>query len=115
MHILAIAAIAKICHQANKAYCESIGDFSQVDWEIAPQWQKDSAIKGVEFAEANRWGLVSAQHDSWLAQKEAEGWKYGPIKDAENKEHPCMVPYDQLPEAQRKKDELFKHIVEALL
>lgn len=55
----------------------------------------------------------SASHDSWLAQKRAEGWQYGPAKDAEKKTHPCFLPYDGLPVEQRLKDYIFAAIVKA--
>ena len=103
--------VAKICHEANKAYCESLGDASQVAWEHAPAWQRDSAIKGVKFNLDNPDAPASASHDSWLEVKRNDGWKYGKIKDAEKKEHPCFVPYEQLPESQKAKDHLFKAIV----
>ena len=41
--------IAKVCHEANRAYCEALGDYSQTTWEKAPDWQKESAINGVQF------------------------------------------------------------------
>jgi hypothetical protein len=41
------------------------------------------------------------------------GWVYGTAKDAEKKTHPCMVPYDKLPLAQRRKDALFQAAVRA--
>lgn len=106
--------IARICHQANKAYCESIGDHSQKDWESCESWQRESAVKGVEFKLANPEASNSAQHESWLAEKLRSGWKYGPVKDPEKKEHPCCVPYDELPIEQKKKDGLFAAIVNAL-
>lgn len=109
-----ITQIARVCHEVNKAYCESIGDNSQLDWNDAPQWQKDSAIEGVIFHLYNPDASPSASHESWLAVKEKEGWKYGPVKDAEKKEHPCFVPYDQLPVEQRSKDYLFRQIVHSL-
>lgn len=102
--------IAKICHQANKAYCEALDDNSQVDWEEAPQWQKDSAIAGVEFHMNGEHG-PEASHNNWMAQKEAEGWVYGEVKDPAKKEHPCMVPYGELPLTQRQKDALFIAVV----
>ena len=107
-------AIAKVCHEANKAYCQTIGDDSQQVWEDAPEWQRTSAVKGVEFCLANPDAPPSANHDSWLEVKRAEGWTYGPVKDAEKKEHPCFVPYEALPVEQQKKDAIFKAVVAAL-
>ncbi len=106
--------IARICHYANKAWCESQEDFSQKDWYEAEQWQRDSAIKGVEFRIANPGAGHDAQHNSWMKEKVDAGWVYGNIKDAEAKTHPCIVPFDQLPEFQRKKDALFCAVVDAL-
>lgn len=109
-----IGHIAMVCHEANRAYCRTIGDNSQQGWNEAPVWQRQSAMKGVEFCVANPDASPSANHESWLKEKESEGWKYGEVKDVNKKEHPCYVPYDQLPEAQKAKDALFKSIVGAL-
>lgn len=106
--------IAQVAHEINKAYCTSIGDNSQVDWYQAPEWQKSSAVNGVTFHLSNPDASPSASHESWLKQKQEEGWKYGPFKNVEAKEHPCFVPYDQLPVEQRSKDFLFKQIVHSL-
>jgi hypothetical protein len=107
-------SIAQVAHEINKAYCESIGDNSQPSWDSAPDWQISSAINGVQFHLDNPEANPSASHESWLKQKEEEGWKYGPVKNPETKEHPCFVPYDQLPVAQRSKDFLFKQVVHSL-
>jgi hypothetical protein len=106
--------VAKICHEANKALCESLGDHSQVSFVDAEKWQIDSAILGVKFNLENPDAPASASHDSWLAEKEATGWKYGSVKDLKKKEHPCYVPYEQLPKEQQAKDHLFKAVVSAL-
>jgi len=111
---MAPAQIAQVAHEINKAYCESIGDNSQPSWEDAPEWQKSSAINGVKFHLDNPDAPPSASHESWLKQKEEEGWKYGEVKDPEKKEHPCFVPYDQLPVSQRSKDYLFKQVIHSL-
>lgn len=106
--------IARICHEANRAYCRGIGDDSQAAWESAPDWQRASAVKGVEFTIANPSAPPSASHDSWLAEKAATGWKYGAVKNPDAKEHPCFVPYDELPVEQRRKDALFQAVVRAV-
>lgn len=112
--ILSVEEVAAVCHEANRAFCEQLGDNSQMPWPLAPDWQRKSAVVGVEFNLANPEAPASASHDSWLAEKERDGWKYGPVKDAEKKEHPCYVPYEQLPKDQQAKDHLFKAVVAAL-
>lgn len=109
-----IELIARVAHETNRAYCESIIDFSQIPWDGAPQWQKDSAINGVQFHIDNPEAGCSGSHENWLKVKYAEGWKYGEVKDAEKKEHPCCVPYDELPAEQKVKDALFVGVVRAM-
>lgn len=106
--------IARVCHEVNRAYCESLGDTSQAAWEDAPQWQKDSAMLGVKLHVENPSAGPEASHESWMEQKVADGWKYGPEKDAEYKEHPCIVKFDQLPVEQKAKDFIFRAVVHAL-
>lgn len=109
-----VLAIARVTHEVNADYCRSLGDFSQTSWETAPQWQKDSAMLGVRMHLANPTATPADSHASWMAQKEKDGWVYGPVKDAEKKEHPCMVAYDELPQEQRSKDYIFRGIIHAI-
>ena len=104
--------IARIAHEINRAYCQSIGDYSQPKWEDAPDWQKESAISGVKLHIDNPDTTPEQLHESWL--KDKEGWKYGPVKDASKKEHPCFVPYAELPQEQKSKDYLFAQVVRSL-
>ena len=55
--------IAEVCHEANRAYCRTLGDFSQPAWVDAPEWQRNSAINGVNFHVDNPGSLPSASHD----------------------------------------------------
>ncbi|MCE5231314.1 hypothetical protein LLG95_17190 [bacterium] len=111
---LSIQDVAKICHEANRAYCESIGDSTQLPWAAAPDWQKESAINGVEYHVKMGVSGPADSHENWLREKLNAGWKYGTVKDVEKKEHPCCVPYGELPLEQRAKDSIFVAIVRAL-
>jgi uncharacterized protein RhaS with RHS repeats len=111
---MTVEQIARICHEANASLCNSIGDHSQTSWDEAPDWQRESAIKGVQFHVANPDASASASHDSWLREKVETGWVYGEVKDANAKTHPCIVPFEQLPPEQQAKDHLFRGIVHAL-
>lgn len=113
--VLSAIAIARVCHEVNRAYCAGMGDHSQVSWEDAPEWQRVSAVAGVQCIINNPSTTPEQSHEGWLAQKVVDGWSYGPVKNVENKEHPCMVPYAELPAEQRVKDYLFGAVVRSLL
>ena len=108
-----IEAAARAAHEANRAYCLAIGDTSQPSWETAPDWQKSSAINGVVGVVAGNGPEQS--HESWQAEKAATGWKFGPVKSPDTKEHPCFVPYAELPDAQKAKDAVYVAVVRAML
>jgi RyR domain len=107
------AEIARICHEANRALCAAFGDLSQPAWEDAPAWQRESAIKGVQFHLAHPDAGPEASHNAWKAHKEADGWTFGKVKDPDRKMHPCMVPFSMLPTDQQAKDFIFRAIVHA--
>lgn len=110
-----IVRIARVVHQANKAFCESIGDTSQVDWESADESIHNSAIEGVKKIIANPDITPEQLHDNWSKDKLADGYVYGEEKDDEKKTHPCLVPYEKLPLSQKFKDHLFGSIVRVYL
>ena len=43
-------------------------------------------------------------HDTWVASRKAEGWVKGPERNDKLKTHPCLVPYEELPESEREYD-----------
>lgn len=106
--------IASICHEANRQYCKTIGDFSQPTWEAAPEWQRQSAMEGVKALVEDPSLSPQDLHQKWCEAKLSGGWKYGQEKNADEKTHPCLVGYDQLPEEQRVKDYLFQAVVRAV-
>lgn len=109
-----LLAIAEAAHEANRALQRLIGDPVNPPWAEAGNHLKASTLDGVREILRGRVTKPSDSHENWLAFKEREGWRYGPVKDFNKKKHPCMVSYDQLPLEQQIKDELFFHIVKAM-
>lgn len=108
-----IERLCEYAHEANRIYCESIGDRSQKPWHLAEQWQRSATRAGVLHAIDYPASGPQQSHAAWSKEKLDAGWKYGPIKDAEKKEHPCLVAYEDLPEEQRLKDVIFQTMVRA--
>ena len=109
-----IQEIAAAAHEVNRNYCLALGDTSQPEWDAASDWQKSSVVNGVKFHLANPTALASASHESWSEEKQSSGWKYGAVKDAEKKEHPCFIPFEELPTEQKAKDYIFRGVIHAL-
>ena len=109
-----VSEIAKVCHEVNRAYCAATGDVRAAPWAYATVAQRESMRRGVEFALEHPAATPADQHAVWLADKIAAGWRYGSLRSEAIKEHPCILPYDQLPQAQRVKDSLFQAIVKAM-
>lgn len=43
-------------------------------------------------------------HEVWAAGRIADGWTWGPVRDDALKHHPCLIPYEELPESEREYD-----------
>ena len=45
--------------------------------------------------------LAKNTHDNWANERYEQGWKYGTERSDKLKEHPCLVPYEDLPENEK--------------
>lgn len=48
--------------------------------------------------------LAEHNHDLWAEGRLQQGWTLGPHRDDARKQHPCLVPYAQLPESEKEID-----------
>lgn len=48
--------------------------------------------------------LAKNVHEVWAQNRIADGWTYGPVRDDSKREHPCLVPYEDLPEIEKDYD-----------
>lgn len=107
--------IARVAHEANRVL-QKIQNNPAVSvalpWDLASDEQRASVIDGVHGVQGG--ASPEESHQAWCDFKRSNGWVYGEVKDEEAKTHPCLVPYDELPVEDQRKDWLFAAIVEAL-
>ena len=48
--------------------------------------------------------IAAHVHDVWAEGRIKEGWSYGEKRDDDAKTHPCLVPYDDLPDSEKEYD-----------
>ncbi|MEQ9507052.1 MAG: RyR domain-containing protein [Hyphomonas sp.] len=107
-------AIARTVHEALRAWAAAHGQYDIPPWYEAEPWMHDSTRDSVRHALESDAPSGRSQHENWLDKKRQAGWQYGPVKDAEAKTHPLMVPYDDLPDWERRKDALIIALARAL-
>lgn len=95
-------------HEANKEIQQQTGEFIP---QLSEHLTK-SILDGVYFVLDNPNCTPEQQHNNWVHFKRADGWRYGQTKDFERKEHPCLVPYNELPEIQQRKDSVFRQTLD---
>jgi hypothetical protein len=107
--------IAQVMHEAVRAWQKANGQNAAPPWSRAPQWMKQASKEAVLWRMANPKAPSSAQHEQWLAEKRAAGWKYGRAKSGAKKTHPLLVPYADLPEVERRKDAMVGALIDSLI
>lgn len=63
----------------------------------------DDVILSPEIMELSE-KIAENVHEVWAQSRMAEGWTYGPVRDDVKKQHPCLVPYEELPEIEKEYD-----------
>lgn len=60
--------------------------------------------------------LARNTHEVWSQQRLADGWLWGEDRDDKRKLHPCLVPYEELPESEKAYDrKIVAQAIEALI
>lgn len=95
-----------------RAYSASIGESPRKPWARTTEDRRQRLCAAVRNILEGRVGSARAQHERWLADH--AGWSWGEEVDEAAGRHPALMPYDELPLAQRLKGDLCRAVVFAV-
>jgi voltage-gated potassium channel Kch len=87
----------------NRSHVDAIVEQLQAVWyELEPQYDWDESP--VELEPTAVEAMAQLEHARWCADKRRHGWKYGEPRDDGARLHPLLVPWERLPDSERKID-----------
>ncbi len=101
-----------VVHQTIQAIQIELDEPPAGDWHTTTEDNREFTRSSVREAQAGQTPRQS--HETWMRDKIAAGWTYGPIRDNDRKIHPLLVSYDHLAPEQRAKDAALIAVVTAL-
>jgi len=75
------------------------------DYKISEERLK-SLMKGTEYVLNNPSTTAEENHNIWMEAKKTQGYTYGEVLDVEKKTHPSMIPFENLSNVEKRKDEM---------
>jgi len=107
-----VLEVAKTVHAVTRAYSYAIGQA-----ELPPEWEhlpnKEKALSKNLIAEAISHLICTPQelHETWVKEKCERGWIHGLERDYDNKKHPCLVEWAELPEEEKIRDQMIVTLI----
>jgi len=90
--------------ESNRRQADHIGlKLNAIGCSIAPltDWEENLFVFSSDEIEV----MARMEHDRWIAERKADGWKYSPKeKNVSKKTHPLLVPWGKLKEDQKDLD-----------
>ncbi|MDR1271540.1 MAG: hypothetical protein LBK04_00865 [Clostridiales Family XIII bacterium] len=100
--------------KANRDQAVHIGEYAKLLGLLADDGGRSKGASG-KLTGLQIETAAKAIHEVWAKSKAAAGWIYGASRDDGNKIHPMLIPYEDLPEAEKEKDrEIARNIVPLL-
>ena len=96
-----IEFIAEIRHACWVSYQIAAGQPYNIEMNMD---QRVSLYDGVEFMLDNPYITSEQSHINWVDMKILQGWRWGPVKDFNEKTHPNLVSFNVLPDVEKLKD-----------
>lgn len=106
--------IATVAVMVIAAFKSSIGEDAVEDFAVLPEPQKKSLLDGIEMLVADPDAGPDARHSAWVNGMLTDGWALGDEINEQNKTHPLLMSFDELPESEQIKEKLLHAVVRSM-
>jgi len=103
---------AKAAHCAVQAINEAFGLYKLPQWMLCNDWYKASFTRNVEAYLYHAYP-VRKVHAHWVRRMESQGWVVGETRCREQKTHPMLVSFNDLPIEEKLKLKQMRAVVMA--
>lgn len=102
--------IAKACHNVHNVFCANNG-MKVIPWDEKATEHHAVVINSIERILSGEVESPEDAHENFVRLKEDFGWEYGPEYSTKNKTNPRLCDWEELPQVERMKEELFFAVV----
>src|SRR5262245_48402112 len=89
---------------SNRRFAEGIGEKLEAAGCALRRASPDATEPAFRFSDREVEDLARIEHQRWMSDLQRDGWRIGEVKDAATREHPLLVEWADLSEADRDKD-----------
>jgi serine phosphatase RsbU (regulator of sigma subunit) len=86
-----------------------------IGYKIQYKFEKDIEIPLLLLTDPEIETMARIEHDRWCWERRLAGWTYAKKRDNSKKYHNCLIPFDNLPEEEKRKDRILVNLIPSLL
>lgn len=107
MKTLSLDDICRVIDSANRELSRSLNENVSLPFDTWSDQARANMKESVRQVITGELRTPKDCHDKWLKDRVNEGWSFGEVKNFTLKTSPCIVDYQELPEEQKVKDDMF--------
>jgi len=107
--------VGRIVHEGQRAFCCATGDPYHVEWDNVSGTRYNNTMLDVLWMSNNPYLTAKELHVLWMDYRTSLGWSYGEKRSDALKQHPCLLPWNDLDSIERCKISLLRSTLFALL
>jgi len=108
--------IAEVAHNINASFRLVAAEYAQFWRELPPEaWERVDSLRQVKLLRENPDLSPQQEHEAWMRERIQHGWSWGAERNADRKQNPLLVEWDELPGAYRARSIASFQVIRTML